>query len=86
MITRKQMFDFLVQHYRPSRFQLHSDSEKADRVCDMYIEDLEKYGVAHVSRHEDNKMQGFKFTKELVPIYGKHVEYPSNFGHLTHLF
>ncbi|MEG1902838.1 MAG: hypothetical protein RR212_00425 [Bacteroidales bacterium] len=50
------------------------------------MEDLEKYGVSYVSRHEDVQGQGFKFDKDLNIFRGDYVEYPSNAGHLTHLF
>jgi len=84
--TFEQVYAFLKANYRPSRFHNHWDTEKATRVTQMYIDDLEKFGVGHVSRHEDIKGQGFKFTNKLEPIYGIDVEYPLNLGKLTHLF
>lgn len=80
------LFSFLQANYRRSRFDQHSDKGKAERICKMYMEDLELYGVAHVSRHEDPVGQGFKFDASLTIYRGKNIEYRNNAGHLTHLF
>jgi len=86
MPTYEQLYAFLLQNYRPSRFEQHSDKGKADRICRMYLDDLQKYGVAHISRHEDPLGQGLKFFPDLRIERGVKVEYQNKAGHLTHLF
>ncbi|HHG9960360.1 TPA: hypothetical protein ACPZLH_001536 [Yersinia enterocolitica] len=86
MPTFEELYAFLKAHYRPSRFELNADKDKAKRICQMYLDDLEKYGCSHLSRHEDVGSKGFKFDRNLLIYYGKDVEYPNNAGNLTHLF
>lgn len=86
MPTYEQLYAFLLKNYRPSRFEQHSDKGKAERVCKMYMDDLNKYGVAHISRHEDPLGQGLKFDTNLSVDRGNYVEYKNQTGNLTHLF
>ncbi|QKJ88055.1 hypothetical protein PMPD1_3123 [Paramixta manurensis] len=86
MPTYEQLYAFLLKNYRPSRFEQHSDKGKPDRICKMYLDDLQKYGVAYISRHEDPLGQGLKFYPSLEIERGERIEYRNSAGHLTHLF
>ena len=52
----------------------------------MYLDDLQKYGHSHMTRHEHMYGRGFKFDSDLNIDYGEHVEYPNKPGNLTHIF
>lgn len=85
MINRDELYRFLLMNYRHSRFEGRG-LDKAQRITDMYVDDLTKYEYAHVSRHEDVHGQGFKFVRQFNIFRGEPVEYPVNAGNLTHIF
>lgn len=84
-MTFEKVYAFLLINYRHSRFEGRG-LDKARRITDMYVEDLEKHGYSFVSRHEDVHGQGFKFNRDLEIFRGEPVEYPHNAGNLTHIF
>lgn len=84
-MTYEKLYAFLLEHYRRSRFEGRG-MDKAKRITEMYMEDLQKYGCSYISRHEDVQGQGFKFDSDLNIFRGDYVEYPNNAGNLTHIF
>ena len=66
----QQVYDFLKNHYKPSRFEERNGEiwgyDYSRRVTRNAIEDLDKYGKSFVSRFEDRTGEGFSFGKELI--------------------
>lgn len=90
MPTFEELYAFIKENYRPSRFEERNGkgwgSDYSECIVKSYYEELSKHGKAHVSRHEDIKMHGFSFDRNLVITRGELIEYRNNPGHLTHIF
>lgn len=70
--TLEQVYEVLKNNYKPTRFEDRDGTVWGEdyslRVARSRLEDLEKYGKAFVSQHEDRLGEGFSFGPDLVVI------------------
>ena len=69
MVTVEQVYNFLLQHYKPSRFQLRDGPAWGHNYSLNIAKDrhncLAQYGFTYISCHESRSGQTIKFDAEL---------------------
>lgn len=70
--TLQHVYALMKANYKPGRFEGRNGTEWGQEyswnLAKDRLQDLEKYGKAYVSRHEDRMGEGFSFGPDLVII------------------
>jgi len=93
MPTNKDLYEFLKQHYKHSRFEGMAGDwcpDYAGKVTKGSMEQLERLGYGIISPHESYTGQSVVFDQDLNILNDdrppeERTEYNHSKGHLTHL-
>jgi len=90
MPTFDELYEFLLTHRKPSRFEMRNGNEwgnnYSNNITQSHFDDLKLYGVSVISHHESMSNQSVKFGRDLINVNHELFEHKVSEKRLAHLF